>query len=44
MLTDNRFLRLLESAGFAKEREIAFSHKQSYFMRMNRDAWDGPAL
>ncbi|KAK2779382.1 lysine N-acyltransferase [Colletotrichum kahawae] len=43
-IDNTRFLQLLQSAGFAKEREIAFPHKQSYFMRMNRDAWDGPAL
>ncbi|WYZ43370.1 hypothetical protein EsH8_VI_001069 [Colletotrichum jinshuiense] len=39
-----RFLQHLQYAGFAKEREIAFPHKQSYLMKLNRDAWEGPAL
>ncbi|KAJ0323025.1 hypothetical protein COL5a_008472 [Colletotrichum fioriniae] len=39
-----RFLQHLQYAGFAKEREVAFPHKQSYLMKLNRDAWEGPAL
>ncbi|KAK1982477.1 acyl-CoA N-acyltransferase [Colletotrichum cereale] len=39
-----RFHEHLQRAGFAKEREVAFPHKQSYLMKLNRDAWEGPAL
>ncbi|KAF2465500.1 siderophore biosynthesis protein-like protein [Lindgomyces ingoldianus] len=31
-------------AGFYKEREISFPHKQSNLMKIKRDAWEGPAL
>ncbi|KAF6810291.1 lysine N-acyltransferase [Colletotrichum plurivorum] len=39
-----RFHQHLQHAGFAKEREVSFHHKQSYLMRLHRDAWDGPDL
>ncbi|KAK2012081.1 hypothetical protein LZ32DRAFT_318643 [Colletotrichum eremochloae] len=41
---NTRFHDHLQKAGFAKEREVAFAHKQSYLMKLNRDAWEGPAL
>ncbi|KAI9664699.1 MAG: hypothetical protein M1821_006147 [Bathelium mastoideum] len=34
----------LLQAGFYKEREISFPHKQSNVMKIKRDAWEGPAL
>jgi len=39
-----RFIQHLEFAGFTKEREIAFPHKQAWFGRLRRENWDGPAL
>ncbi|KAH8882345.1 hypothetical protein GQ53DRAFT_753806 [Thozetella sp. PMI_491] len=41
---NERFIQLLQAAGFSKEREIAFPHKQSWFGRLRRDAWEAPAL
>ncbi|KAI8634407.1 acyl-CoA N-acyltransferase [Xylariaceae sp. FL1651] len=41
---NERFIRHLENAGFAKEREFAFPHKQAWICRLRRDAWEGPAL
>ncbi|KAL2022178.1 hypothetical protein VTK56DRAFT_6007 [Thermocarpiscus australiensis] len=39
-----RFIQHLEYAGFTKEKEIAFPHKQAWFGRLRRENWDGPAL
>jgi len=39
-----RFIQHLEFAGFTKEREIAFPHKQAWFGRLRRETWNGPAL
>ncbi|RFU77691.1 hypothetical protein TARUN_4550 [Trichoderma arundinaceum] len=39
-----RMLRHLDEAGFGKERQVSFPHKQSWYVRLWRDAWDGPAL
>lgn len=39
-----RFLQRLEFCGFAREKQISFPHKQSWFVRMRRDQWEGPAL
>ncbi|KAK4096125.1 hypothetical protein N658DRAFT_501942 [Parathielavia hyrcaniae] len=39
-----RFIRHLEDAGFTKEKEITFPHKQAWFGRLRRETWDGPAL
>ncbi|KAI9806781.1 MAG: hypothetical protein M1825_006239 [Sarcosagium campestre] len=42
---DNKaFIRYLEEAGFHKEREVAFPHKQAALMRIRREAWEAPAL
>ncbi|KAI9714374.1 MAG: hypothetical protein M1820_000335 [Bogoriella megaspora] len=42
---DNERLRgYLEDAGFYKEREVSFPHKQSNVMKIRRDAWEAPAL
>ena len=42
LLTLHRFIQRLEHSGFAKERQIAFPHKQSWFLRVPRDTWEGP--
>lgn len=39
-----RMMRHLDEAGFGKERQISFPHKQSWHVRLWRDAWEGPAL
>ncbi|CAI4211641.1 unnamed protein product [Parascedosporium putredinis] len=43
-IDNERFLLHLQKAGFSRERQIAFAHKQSWFIRMRREDWDGPAL
>ena len=44
-MTDwTRFIAHLQDAGFYKEREIAFSYKQAALMKIQRDAWEAPAL
>lgn len=40
----DRLARYLMDAGFHKEREISFPHKQSNLMKIKRDAWEGPCL
>jgi len=40
----SRFIHHLEYAGFTKEKEITFPHKQAWFGRLRRESWDGPAL
>jgi hypothetical protein len=39
-----RFIRYLTDIGFSKEKEIAFPHKQSAFMRLRRETFNGPTL
>lgn len=39
-----RMLRHLDEAGFGKERQISFPHKQSWYVKLWREAWEGPAL
>ncbi|KAM7187689.1 N(6)-hydroxylysine O-acetyltransferase [Rhypophila sp. PSN 637] len=39
-----RFIQHLEYAGFVKQKEIAFPHKQAWFGRLKRETWEGPAL
>ncbi|KAL2752396.1 hypothetical protein ACRALDRAFT_2044218 [Sodiomyces alcalophilus JCM 7366] len=39
-----RCAQVLEQAGFAKEREVALPHKQSFYMRLTRESWEGPIL
>ncbi|CZT20728.1 related to aerobactin biosynthesis protein iucB (epsilon-hydroxylysine:acetyl coenzyme A N epsilon-transacetylase) [Ramularia collo-cygni] len=42
---DNVKLRkYCEEAGFYKEREISFPHKQSNLMKIKREAWEAPAI
>ncbi|KAL1838379.1 hypothetical protein VTJ49DRAFT_2720 [Mycothermus thermophilus] len=39
-----RFIQHLEYAGFTKEKEVTFPHKQAWFGRLRRECWEGPAL
>ncbi|CAK7220140.1 hypothetical protein SBRCBS47491_004088 [Sporothrix bragantina] len=41
---NERFIAHLQDAGFNKQREVTFQHKQSWFGRLHRDGWEGPAL
>ncbi|CAK7562456.1 MAG: hypothetical protein SEPTF4163_000300 [Sporothrix epigloea] len=41
---NERFITHLQAAGFNKQREVTFPHKQSWFGRLDRDGWEGPAL
>ncbi|KAH0565042.1 hypothetical protein GP486_001568 [Trichoglossum hirsutum] len=41
---NERFIEYLQDAGFYKEKEIAFPHKQSALMRVKREAWECPAI
>lgn len=41
---NKRFIQHLQFAGFSKEKEISFPHKQAWFGRQRRDTWYGPAL
>jgi hypothetical protein len=42
--TEHRLKKYCEEAGFYKEREISFPHKQSNLMKLRREAWDAPAI
>ncbi|KAL7268419.1 hypothetical protein RUND412_008962 [Rhizina undulata] len=39
-----KFIDYLTKAGFYKEKEFAFPHKQAALMKLRREAWDGPAF
>lgn len=41
---NKRFVETLVDTGFSKEKQLSFPHKQSWFIRMRRDMWEGPAL
>jgi len=41
---NTRFIAHLNDAGFLKEREITFPHKQSAFVRLSRESFEAPAL
>lgn len=40
----HRFIGYLQSVGFYKEREIAFSHKQAALMKIRKEGWSAPEL
>ena len=40
----NRVKRYCEEAGFFKEGEIAFPHKQSNLLTIKREGWEAPAI
>ena len=39
-----RFINYLGEAGFYKQGEVAFPHKQSAIMKIDRESWDAPAI
>ncbi|TVY47752.1 N(6)-hydroxylysine O-acetyltransferase [Lachnellula occidentalis] len=41
---NERFISLLNDAGYLKEREITFPHKQSAFVKLRRENFEAPAL
>lgn len=41
---ESRLKQYCIEAGFSKEREIAFPHKQANLLRIKREAFDAPAL
>lgn len=41
---NERFISHLNEAGFLKEREITFPHKQSAFVKLRRENFEAPAL
>ncbi|KAH8600907.1 siderophore biosynthesis protein-like protein [Bisporella sp. PMI_857] len=41
---NTRFISTLSESGFLKEGEITFPHKQSAFMSLRREIFEGPAL
>jgi hypothetical protein len=44
MLIWNRFISTLNVAGFLKEGEVTFPHKQSAVLRLSRENFEAPAL
>ncbi|KHN93728.1 aerobactin siderophore biosynthesis protein iucB [Metarhizium album ARSEF 1941] len=42
-IDNKRMLRHLDAAGFSKEKQVAFPHKQAWFVKLRREFWDGPA-
>lgn len=43
-IDNERFIDHLQNCGFAREKQIVFPHKTSWYMRMRRETFDGPAL
>ncbi|OAA44213.1 aerobactin siderophore biosynthesis protein iucB [Metarhizium rileyi] len=41
---NQRMLRHLDANGFSREKQVAFPHKQAWFVKLRREFWDGPAL
>ena len=39
-----RFIKHLQDCGFAKERQVSLPHKQSWYVRQQRETWESPAL
>jgi hypothetical protein len=39
-----RFISHLHEAGFLKEKEITFPHKQSAFVKLRRENFEAPTL
>lgn len=44
LLTACRFIQYLKDAGFYKQGEVAFPHKQSAVMKIDRDTWEAPCI
>lgn len=41
---NERFISTLNEAGFLTEGEVTFPHKQSAFVKLRRDNFEGPVL
>ena len=41
---DYRMIAYLQAVGFAKEKEIAFPHKQAALMKVGREGWQAPEI
>ncbi|KAJ5678751.1 hypothetical protein N7462_006995 [Penicillium macrosclerotiorum] len=41
---NTKFINYLQEAGFFKEGEVSFPHKQSAVMKLKREYWEAPAL
>ncbi|KOC07718.1 siderophore biosynthesis protein [Aspergillus flavus AF70] len=41
---NTKVLEYLQKAGFYKEGEVSFPHKQSNLMKIKRDSWEAPAI
>jgi len=41
---NEKFIGHLKNAGFYKQGEVAFPHKQSAVMKLDRESWEAPAL
>lgn len=44
MILLSRLLKYLQEAGFYKEGEVTFPHKQSAVMKIKREYWEAPVL
>ena len=44
VLIIGRFIGYLKDGGFYKQGEVAFPHKQSAVMKLDRESWEAPAL
>lgn len=40
----DRMIGYLQDVGFAKEKEIAFPHKQAALMKVVREGWKAPEI
>lgn len=43
-IDNKKFLERLEQNGFNKVKQVSFPHKQSWYVKMSRESWEGPAL
>ena len=40
----HRLISYLKDAGFYKQSEVTFPHKQSAVMKIDRESWEAPTL
>ncbi|CAH0015194.1 unnamed protein product [Clonostachys rhizophaga] len=41
---NERFIERLQQNGFSRQRQVSFPHKQSWYVKLSRDSWEGPVL
>jgi hypothetical protein len=41
---NSSMLKYCLEAGFYKEKEVSFPHKQSYLLKIKRDGWEAPTI